>query len=232
LNIGNTHTGNELKAIAIVPVFNEGEKIRAVIETTQEYVDHIVVCDDGSTDDTSKILDSLYVDVVKHSKNLGYGSALISLFKYSKKIGADIAVTIDGDGQHDPKYIHELIEPIQYGDSDIVIGSRLLENMRQAPWIKIQGIQLLNFLLNWGVGLKLTDSQSGYRAYRVSKLEPQNLEDTGMGISTEILIKAKKNGLKITEIPVQIKYYDKIEYIPLLKHGYRVLSSTLKNMGK
>jgi glycosyltransferase involved in cell wall biosynthesis len=216
------------RTVALIPVFNEGEKIRAVVIATRFYVDRIVVCNDGSTDDTGEVLDSMDVDVIRHSTNLGYGSALVSLFQYSKEVGAEYAVTIDGDGQHDPLYIHELIEPIRYGDSDIVIGSRFIDNMKQAPWIKIQGIKLLNLLLNLGLGLKLTDSQSGYRAYRVSKLEPENLEDTGMGVSTEILIKAKKMGLVITEIPVQIKYYEKIEYIPLLKHGYRVLSSTLK----
>ncbi|TFH15535.1 glycosyltransferase family 2 protein [Candidatus Bathyarchaeota archaeon] len=220
------------RTVALIPVFNEGEKIRAVVMATRFYVDRIVVCDDGSTDDTGEVLDSLDVDVIRHNENQGYGSALVSLFKYSIDMGAEYAVTIDGDGQHDPIYIHELIEPIRKGDSDIVIGSRFMENMRQAPWVKIQGIKLLNALLSWGVGLKLTDSQSGYRAYRVSKLAPENLEDTGMGISTEILIKAEKNGLKITEIPVQIKYYDKIEYISLLRHGYRVLVSTLKNLGK
>ncbi len=201
------------RTVALIPVFNEGKKIRVVVGATRFYVDRIVVCNDGSTDDTGEVLNSLDVDVIKHNENQGYGSALISLFKYSKDMGAEYAVTIDGDDQHDPIYIPELIEPIRCGDSDIVIGSRLMENMRQAPWIKIQGIRLLNFLLNLGVGLKLTDSQSGYRAYRVAKLAPENLEDTGMGISTEILIKAKKNGLKITEIPVQIKYYDKIECI-------------------
>ena len=151
-----------MRTVALVPAFNEGGTISKVIQSTQDYVDRIVVCDDGSTDDTLMILDSLDVEIVRHDANRGYGAALVSLFKYCKDIGADFAVTIDADGQHDPRYIPALIEPISNGESDIVIGSRFLEKDRdQAPWIKVQGIQFLNKLIEWRVGVKLTDSQSG-----------------------------------------------------------------------
>ena len=161
----------------------------------------------------------------------GYGATLVSRFKYFQSVDADYAATIDANSQHDPRYIPALIEPIKAGESDIVIRSRFLEKERdQAPWIKIQGIKLLNKLIEWRVGVKLTDSQSGYRAYRVCNLMPEKLIETGMGISTEILIKAIKNGLKITEVPVQISHYERIQYLPLLRHGVSVLYSTLKNV--
>ena len=90
----------ELRTVALIPAYNEGGKIREVIQATQEYVDHIVVCDDGSTDDTLMTLDSLDVDIVRHEDNCGYGAALVSLFKYCQSFDADYAVTIDADGQH------------------------------------------------------------------------------------------------------------------------------------
>jgi glycosyltransferase involved in cell wall biosynthesis len=220
-----------LSTIALIPAFNEGGNIREVIQATREYVDRIVVCDDGSTDDTLMVLDSLGVDIVRHDGNRGYCAALVSLFKYCQEVEADYAVTIDADGQHDPRYIPVLIEPIKDGESDVVIGSRFLEKHdEQAPWIKIQGIKLFNWLIELGVGVKLSDSQSGYRAYRVGNLMPEKLKETGMGISTEILIKAKNNGLKIIEVPVQISHYERIRYISLLRHGASVLYSTLKNV--
>ena len=163
-----------MRTVALIPAFTEGGPISEVIRSTQGYVDRVVVCDDGSTDDTLMVLDSLDVDIVRHDVNRGYGAALVSLFKYCRDVGADYAVTIDADGQHDPRYIPALIGPIKDGKSDIVIGSRFLEKDRdQAPWIKIQGIQFLNKLIEWMIGLNLTDSQSGYRAYRVCNLMPE-----------------------------------------------------------
>ena len=83
--------------------------------------DRVMVCDDRSTDDTRMILDSLDVDIVRHERNQGYGAALVSLFKYCQSIDFDYAVTIDADGQHDPKYIPALIDPIKHGPAGKVL---------------------------------------------------------------------------------------------------------------
>ena len=100
----------------VPPTARAGRTIREVIQTTQDYVDCILVCDDGSTDNTLMILDSLDVDIVGMKENKGHGATLVSLFKYCKSIDADYAVTIDADGQHDPRYIPVLIEPISNGE--------------------------------------------------------------------------------------------------------------------
>ena len=186
-----------LKLVALIPAYNEGENIKQVIETTQPYVDRIVVCDDGSSDNIQTVLDTVDVDIIKHQINLGYGAALKSLFKHGKEINATVVISLDADGQHNPAYIPELVQPIILDDADIVIGSSFLSKQRsQVPWIKSLGNRVFSSLIRWGTGFQVSDSQSGYRAYRVDKLASLSLVESGMGISTEILIKAVKKGFK------------------------------------
>jgi len=218
-----------LKLVALIPAYNEGENIKQVIETTQPYVDRIVVCDDGSSDNIQTVLDTVDVDIIKHQINLGYGAALKSLFKHGKELNATVVISLDADGQHNPAYIPELVQPIILDDADIVIGSSFLSKQRsQVPWIKSLGNRVFSSLIRWGTGFQVSDSQSGYRAYRVDKLASLSLVESGMGISTEILIKAVKKGFRIEERPVQITHNEPLTFFPLLSQGFSVLVSTLK----
>jgi len=218
-----------LKLVALIPAYNEGENIRQVIESTQPYVDRVVVCDDGSSDNIQTVLETVDVDIIKHPINLGYGAALKSLFKHGKEINALVVVCLDADGQHNPVYIPELVQPIMRDDADMVIGSSFLSKQRsQVPWIKRLGNRVFSSLIRWGTGLEVSDSQSGYRAYRVDKLSSLSLVESGMGISTEILIKAVKNGFRVEERPVQITHSEPLTFFPLLSQGFSVIVSTLK----
>ena len=218
-----------LKLVALIPAYNEGENIKQVIETTQPYVDRVVVCDDGSSDNIQTVLDTVDVDIIKHQINLGYGAALKSLFKHGKELNATVVISLDADGQHNPAYIPELVQPIILDDADIVIGSSFLSKQRsQVPWIKSLGNRVFSSLIRWGTGFQVSDSQSGYRAYRVDKLASLTLVESGMGISTEILIKAVKKGFKIEERPVQITHNEPLTFFPLLSQGFSVIVSTLK----
>ena len=218
-----------LKLVALIPAYNEGENIKQVIETTQPFVDRIVVCDDGSSDNIQTVLDTVDVDIIKHQINLGYGAALKSLFKHGKELNATVVISLDADGQHNPAYIPELVQPIILDDADIVIGSSFLSKQRsQVPWIKSLGNRVFSGLIRWGTGFQVSDSQSGYRAYRVDKLASFTLVESGMGISTEILIKAVKKGFRIEERPVQITHNEPLTFFPLLSQGFSVIVSTLK----
>jgi len=218
-----------LKLVALIPAYNEGENIKQVIESTQPYVNRVVVCDDGSFDNTKTVLGTVDVDIIKHPINLGYGAALKSLFKHGKEINALVVIILDADGQHNPAYIPELVQPIILGDADMVIGSSFLSKQRsQVPWIKRLGNRVFSSLIRWGTGLEVSDSQSGYRAYRFDKLSSLSLVESGMGISTEILIKAVKKGFRIEERPVQITHNEPLTFFPLLSQGFSVLVSTLK----
>jgi glycosyltransferase involved in cell wall biosynthesis len=216
---------------ALIPVYNEEENISEVVSFTRGYVSKVVICDDGSVDNTLDVIRGLDVVVIEHGDNRGYGSSLRSLFAKSVELGADVVVTIDGDGQHDPSYIPSLVSLILDGGADLVIGSRFLEEEReQAPLVKRFGVWLLNILIGLGSKLWITDSQSGYRAYKTSIFSHIALKEEGMGISTEILLKARKEDFRVVEVPVQIRRYDKVVLFSLLHHGFTVFRATLRNL--
>ena len=160
---------------------------------------------------------------------MGYGSGIRSIFQKAKEIDSDILVTFDADGQHQVEDIKKVIEPILKNKADIVIGSRFLENKNvSAPEYRKIGIKLITKVTNSTLKEKITDSQSGFRAYNkdvITKLEPG---DVGMGISTEILIKASSRGFKIAEVPINILYEGNTSSHNPVSHGTSVLLSTIK----
>ena len=216
--------------IACIPVKNEENSIAKVIVKTMKYVDHVIICDDGSKDLTADIAEKLGSEVVRHERNLGYGAALGSLFSMARK-EADIMVTIDGDDQHDPDDIPRLVEPIISGEADIVIGSRFLNSSKDsAPGYRQAGIKIITKLAESSLDNGITDAQSGLRAYNKKALRLTKPGEMGMGASTEILIKAKDNGLNIKEIPINITYGEETSTHNPLYHGLDVILSTVKHL--
>jgi len=126
-------TGKKPYIVACIPAYNEGLTIAKVILKARKHVDKVIVCDDGSTDMTAEIAEALGAEVIRHKRNMGYGAAIGSLFRRAREIGADVMVTLDADGQHDPDYIPRLIKPIIKGEADIVIGSRFLGGDVEVP---------------------------------------------------------------------------------------------------
>jgi glycosyltransferase involved in cell wall biosynthesis len=212
--------------VALVPAYNEESHIASVLSRLMRQVDMVIVCDDGSTDLTGEIAEAMGATVVRHDHNMGYGAALRSLFKAALEIGADVAVTIDADGQHDPGEVGVLVEAMDEG-YDVVIGSRFLagDDSKVPGWRK-RGIDVITRLS--GNGARVSDSQSGFRAYSRGALESLRLSEDGMGVSTEILLKAGEVGLKVGEVPVSVRYLaDSSTYNPLV-HGFGVLFSTIR----
>ncbi len=192
------------KIIACIPAYNEEKYIAKVIVRTKKYVDKIIVCDDGSSDDTSLIARELGAIVVRHNENKGYGAALRTLFREALKHNPDIIVTIDADAQHNPDEIPRLVEPIVRGEADIVIGSRFLGKTTQPKW-RILGVKTITKTVKTTLKIPgITDAQSGFRAYRADIVEKIIPEDNTMAASIEILAKAREHGLKIREVPATI----------------------------
>jgi len=218
-----------LKIIVGIPAFNEEKNIAVLITQLKKIADKIIVCNDGSTDLTSEIAEELGATVINHEKNLGYGAAIRSIFLKSKDLDGDILVTFDADGQHRTEDINSVIDPIINGESDLVIGSRFLdESEKDVPKYRKAGINLITKITNATIKKQLTDSQSGFRAYSKKVLNELNLSELGMGISTEILIKASAKNFRISEVPIKIIYDgDTSTHNPVL-HGSSVLLSTIK----
>jgi len=211
-----------------IPAYNEEKNIASIIIKLKKIADHIIVCNDGSTDMTEEISKELNVVVINHSRNLGYGSAIRSIFLKAKELQADILVTFDADGQHRVVDIQSVIQPIIDDKAGIVIGSRFLENQSGVPKYRKFGIKVITKITNSSLKEKLTDSQSGFRAYSKNVLKNITPSESGMGVSTEILIKASGAGHKIAEVPITIIYGSDTSTHNPVSHGTSVLFSSIK----
>lgn len=217
--------------VICIPAYNEAKSIAAIVEKAKHFASKVIVCDDGSIDNTGEIARSAGATVIIHSSNKGYGSAIRSLFQAARKYDADVMVTLDSDGQHDAEQIPRLIQPILEDKADIVIGSRFLtdDDRGKVPVYRSIGIKTITKFTQVATYKNITDAQSGFRAYSRTALAKIDLAETGMAISAEILFRAKENNLILMEVPVTIRYdvEDASTHNPL-QHGMAVISSVIK----
>ncbi len=219
--------------VVAIPAFNEERTIAKLVLESQKYADVVLVCDDGSEDLTAEIAKRVGADVISHEKNLGYGAAIKTLFTTARELNADVLVTLDGDGQHDPREIPKLIKPVLENKTDIVLGSRFLdanEKNRRLPRYRSLGIKLISKLTGAAANHKFNDAQCGFRVYSRKALHGLNLVENGMGSSVEILMKAKNQSLRVMEVPAECKY-DELERTSTqnpIKHGGSVLMSIIQ----
>ncbi len=213
-----------------IPAYNEEKNIASIILKLKKIANKIIVCDDGSNDLTGKIAEELGAIVIKHDRNLGYGAGIGSIFLKAKEINVDALVTFDADGQHQIKDIEMVLEPIKDNNADIVIGSRFLNegDTKEVPEYRKIGIKAITKLTNASLNEKLTDSQSGFRAYNQKVLNEITPSDQGMGVSTEILIKANSKKFKIVEVPIKVLYDGDTSTHNPVSHGSSVILSTMK----
>ena len=218
-----------MKITVGIPAYNEEKNIASIIVKLKKIVDVVIVCNDGSTDSTSEIAQNLGAVVINHTKNLGYGAGINSIFHKAKEIGSEILITFDADGQHRIEDIDRVIKPISDGQSDIVIGSRFLDDSeKEIPNYRKVGIKVITKITNTSIKKQLTDSQSGFRAYSKKVLEQLSPSESGMGVSTEILIKASSKNFRISEVPIKILYEGKTSTHNPITHGSSVIISTIK----
>ena len=218
-----------MKIIVGIPAFNEEKNIASIITKLSTIADTILVCDDGSTDLTATIAKKIGAVVIKHEKNLGYGAAIRSLFLKAKDLDGDVLVTFDADGQHRIDDIKNVIKPIVNQEADLVIGSRFLdESEKEVPQYRKVGIKVITKITNASIKKQLTDSQSGFRAYSRKIISELNPSETGMGVSTEILIKASSKNFRIVEVPIKIIYEGNTSTHNPITHGSSVIISTIK----
>ena len=214
--------------IVCIPAYNEEIKINDVVKKSLPYADKVIVCDDGSTDDTAALAKKAGAVVISHEKNQGYGATISTLFDYCRKNNAEILVTLDGDGQHNPDQIPDLINVILKHKVDVVIGSRSLKDDKDLPSYRKTGIKIITSTINSATNLKVTDSQSGFRAYSKEAIDLIHPTESGMAVSTEILVKISNNGLSMAEVPITVSYIGDTSTEHPVTHGTHVIGSTLK----
>jgi len=219
--------------IVAIPACNEENTIAKVVLLAQKHADKVLVCDDGSNDMTAEIAESLGAEVIRHEENIGYGAALQSLFRRARELNADVLVTLDADGQHDPGEIFTVVKPIVKGKADVVIGSRFVDanGTAEMPLYRQLGARLIAKLVNGRSKKRVSDAQSGFRAYNRKALEHLSVIEAGMGASVEILLDARKSDLKICEVPCSCKYHNG-EVAPSkenpVMHGMGVVASLIR----
>jgi glycosyltransferase involved in cell wall biosynthesis len=215
----------------VLPAYNEEVAIGSIVLLTCKYADNVIVVDDGSSDRTADVARKAGAEVIVHEVNKGKGRALKTGFTAAVALGADIIVTMDSDGQHNPADIPKLVEPILKGEADMVNGSRYLNGLdKNTPAYRRVGQTILDEVTNLNSGLHITDSQSGFRAFAASTKDVFRFNARGMAIESEMLADAGHHGLRITEVEIGVRYDVDGSTENPIKHGFGVLMMVLKDI--
>ena len=220
--------------VAAIPAYNEEKTIAKVVVRAMKYVDKVVVVDDGSTDDTATIAEHLGAHLVRHKGNMGYGAAIQSCFSFARDLNSDALVILDADGQHNADDIPKILAPIQAGQADIVVGSRFAgADTSEVPSYRRAGLRLINEATNRIAKQKISDTQSGFRAYSRKAIQQIRMYERGMGVTSEIQIRGSDAGLTVMEVPVEVTYKGlKTSSQNPLSHGLEILSAVLRIAGE
>ncbi len=210
--------------IAIIAAYNEDRFIGSVVLKTRRYVDHVLVVDDGSTDDTARTAEDAGAILIRHKHNQGKAQAINTGLQRAREMDAALIVLLDADGQHNPNEIPTLIAPIETGEADVVVGSRFLGIRSRIPRWRILGQHALTVATNVASGVTLTDSQSGFRALsrdalRVFSFRPGG----GFSIESEMQFLVQQHKFRVIEVAVKMTYDEGPKRNPFT-HGIQVVN--------
>jgi len=191
------------KIIVALPAYNEEKYVGSTILQVRKYVDKVIVVDDGSTDDTIGVATLAGAEIVCHEHNKGYGATIQTILDTVKPRNVDCLVIMDADYQHHAKDIPSIIAPVLSGSADMVIGQRRPESI---PRYRKTGQAVLSMFTRIVSRSQVRDTQSGFRAYSPRAINALTLRQSGMAVSSEITAAATKAGLKVTEVPVHVRY--------------------------
>jgi glycosyltransferase involved in cell wall biosynthesis len=201
------------KVVVVMPAYNAAKTLRITYDAIpMEKVDHVILVDDGSTDETLRIAKELKLEVFVHARNFGYGANQKTCYTEALKAGANIVVMLHPDYQYDPTLLPELVAAVETGQADVVLGSRFLYRnaLEQGmPWWKYLGNRFLTAVENLILGLKLSEYHTGYRAYsrRVLEEVPFLLNSDRFVFDQEMLVQAVHLGFRIKEVSVPTRYF-------------------------
>jgi glycosyltransferase involved in cell wall biosynthesis len=220
------------KVIVVMPAYNAARTLRMTYEKLpKEYVQSVILVDDGSTDETIAIARELNLEVFVHTRNYGYGANQKTCYAEALKAGAEIVVMVHPDYQYDPTLLPEIIQPIADGEADLVLGSRLRAGSaleQGMPWWKYYSNRFLTWLENVSFGLHHTEYHTGYRAFHRSVLEAVNfsMNSDGFVFDQEIIAQAVACGARIGEIAVPVRYFreaSSASFFQSTVYGLRIL---------
>ena len=220
------------KVVVVMPAYNAGRTLRMTYESLpKEAVNLVILVDDGSTDQTLEIARELGLEIFVHNKNYGYGANQKTCYREALKAGADVVVMVHPDYQYDPTLVPQMIEPIERGQADIVLGSRLKSGTALAqgmPWWKFVANRFLTWLENRVFRLSLSEYHTGYRAFRREVLETVNFtaNSDGFVFDQEIIAQAVAARFRLAEIAVPTRYFaeaSSASFLDSTVYGLRIL---------
>ncbi len=214
------------KVTVIIPAFNEARFIGSIILKLKKWPVEVLVVDDGSTDDTAEIARAAGAEVIRLGINQGKGVALNRGILTARQNKPDVIALIDADGQHLPEELGQVINPILQGEADITVGSRYLQNSSNTPSHRKLGHKAFNMLTGVASGVRVSDSQSGYRAFSPKAYDVLVFNSKGFSVESEMQFLASEQDLKILDVPVTIQYFDK-EKRSAWRQGASVLNGIL-----
>lgn len=221
------------RVVVVVPTLNEengiGQVLDRINKVLEAYEHHVVIVDGHSSDSTVKIAKEKGASII-FQPNKGYGDALRAGFKHACNLGAHVIVMVDGDGTYDPHDFPAVINPILSNESDVVIGSRFeLMDDGSMPFINIVGNRILSLTAKLMLGVDVSDTQCGLRAMHVDLVRGTNIEADGMPFATEMLVKFKKSGARISEVPVFYHVRKGNTKMKRFRDGFAILRIILAN---
>jgi glycosyltransferase involved in cell wall biosynthesis len=213
--------------VAAIPAHNEERFIASVVLLARRYVDQVLVIDDGSSDATAELAEAAGAVVVRHPENRGKGEGVNTAFREARAMGARALVLIDGDGQHRAAEILEVMEPVLAGSADMVVGSRFLAIKSAIPSYRKLGQHGLTIATNLGSGVRVTDSQSGFRAFSRAAIEALSFRGTGFSVESEMQFLAREHRLRVAEVPISVIYEEPAKRNPV-RHGMTVIQGIVR----
>jgi glycosyltransferase involved in cell wall biosynthesis len=213
------------RIVAIIPAWNEADRIGIIIEESKQFLPVIVV-DDGSSDETISVAEGAGATVVVHEENRGKGVALLTGFEYAFRHGFQAAITLDADGQHDPAEIPHFVRAYQEDLGDLIIGRR---DFRKMPLVRAFSNSFGSWLLSKVLASPILDNQSGYRLYSKNLVDALDPTAEGFEFEVEVIFQAVVKGLRIGWIPIRTIYgIDKVSYFHPFHDSIKFLTTVWK----
>ncbi|MCD6405077.1 MAG: glycosyltransferase family 2 protein [Planctomycetes bacterium] len=215
------------KICAVIPAYNEAEALGAVVAAAAGSADAVLVVDDGSSYGTAQAAEAAGAVVVTHEVNLGKGQALATGIAWAVENGFDAAVTLDADGQHDPSQIPRFVDRFRTTGADIVLGTRMY-NRENMPLVRALTNLVTSIVISCIAGQRITDSQSGYRLLKCATAGTLPVQGARFDAESEILVKAARKGLKITEVRISTIYQGEVSSINAFRDTCRFILLALR----
>jgi hypothetical protein len=214
------------RLLAVIPAYNEERAVGSVVLRLSQLVDQVIVVDDGSRDATAEVARLAGARVISHPTNQGYGAAIRTGLAAAQELLPRAVVLMDADGQHRIEDVHQVLQPVLDDEADVSVGSRFADGRSRVPVVRRVAQHGLTWLSNVGSGVKLTDSQSGMRAFGPRALTALSLTSSSMAAASEMQFLASDAQLRVCEVPIEIRYFGDVKRNPI-GHGVDVLNGII-----